>query len=322
MPQGPAEVAHGYMLTGLIFNVLLFGIMITQVYLYYTTYKRDHIWMKSFVAFIFLADIVNTVFCYVDLYRALILRFGEVEMLFTADWIFATEPATTAIIATCVQLFFAWRVRVLTRQWKKISWVLVAMVASTALTSGIAGVLTAWEVVRHPHFAEFQKFHHTVSTWLGATCACDALITIILVVALRRQKTGFQRSDLIVDRIIKLTMQTGLLTMVVAALDLVFYLVSTSGLHLLFSYPLSKLYTNSLMSTLNARKSAFYGSSTASHTNGTDTDGVNTSSGFKNGVSGISRASTHFTLRRDRTSKAVSGRRLPSAIIRQLSVPH
>ncbi|KAG2008706.1 hypothetical protein CC2G_014104 [Coprinopsis cinerea AmutBmut pab1-1] len=228
----------------------------------------------------------------------------EVEMLFTADWIFATEPATTAIIATCVQLFFAWRVRVLTRQWKKISWVLVAMVASTALTSGIAGVLTAWEVVRHPHFAEFQKFHHTVSTWLGATCACDALITIILVVALRRQKTGFQRSDLIVDRIIKLTMQTGLLTMVVAALDLVFYLVSTSGLHLLFSYPLSKLYTNSLMSTLNARKSAFYGSSTASHTNGTDTDGVNTSSGFKNGVSGISRASTHFTLRRDRTSKA------------------
>jgi hypothetical protein len=154
-------------------------------------------------------------------------------------------------------------------------------------------------------------------------------------------------------------MQTGLLTMVVAALDLVFYLVSVSILagsgksslahplyfsrllacmfiqtpsffadshllfrHLLFSYPLSKLYTNSLMSTLNARKSAFYGSSTASHTNGTDTDGVNTSSGFKNGVSGISRASTHFTLRRDRTSKAVSGRRLPLAIIRQLSVPH
>jgi hypothetical protein len=31
---------HGYMLTGLILNVTLLGIMITQLYLYYTTYRR------------------------------------------------------------------------------------------------------------------------------------------------------------------------------------------------------------------------------------------------------------------------------------------
>ncbi|KAJ3555812.1 hypothetical protein NP233_g12117 [Leucocoprinus birnbaumii] len=35
-----AEVAHGPMLLGVVFNVLLYGIMITQIYLYYTTYKR------------------------------------------------------------------------------------------------------------------------------------------------------------------------------------------------------------------------------------------------------------------------------------------
>jgi hypothetical protein len=55
---GPAEVAyvlfmtsqtqfylnsvdsHGPMLIGTAFNVLLFGIMITQVYIYYTNYRR------------------------------------------------------------------------------------------------------------------------------------------------------------------------------------------------------------------------------------------------------------------------------------------
>ena len=38
--SNPAELAHGPMLIGLVFNVLLYGIMITQLYLYVTTYKR------------------------------------------------------------------------------------------------------------------------------------------------------------------------------------------------------------------------------------------------------------------------------------------
>ena len=37
------------MLTGLVLNVTLLGVMITQLYIYYTTYKRDKIWMKVFV---------------------------------------------------------------------------------------------------------------------------------------------------------------------------------------------------------------------------------------------------------------------------------
>ncbi|KAK0469178.1 uncharacterized protein EV420DRAFT_1492886 [Desarmillaria tabescens] len=38
---GPAEVAHGPMFIGFMFNVLLYGIMITQVYLYFTAYKQQ-----------------------------------------------------------------------------------------------------------------------------------------------------------------------------------------------------------------------------------------------------------------------------------------
>jgi hypothetical protein len=41
------------------------------------------------------------------------------------------EPALTAIIASSVQLFFAWRIRLLTKNWT-----LVALVVVTSLTSG------------------------------------------------------------------------------------------------------------------------------------------------------------------------------------------
>ncbi|CAA7266019.1 unnamed protein product [Cyclocybe aegerita] len=50
------------------------------------------------------------------------------------------------------------------------------------------------------------------------------------------------------------TIQTGLLTMIVASLDLLFFLIDPTGTHLLFNFSLSKLYSNSLMSSLNSRR--------------------------------------------------------------------
>ncbi|KAG8707029.1 hypothetical protein FRC08_000734, partial [Ceratobasidium sp. 394] len=49
------------------------------------------------------------------------------------------------------------------------------------------------------------------------------------------------------------TVQTGLLMSLWAVVDLIVFLVVPNNLHLLFSLPLSKLCTNSLMSTLNSR---------------------------------------------------------------------
>ncbi|KAH6909958.1 hypothetical protein BKA70DRAFT_1275576 [Coprinopsis sp. MPI-PUGE-AT-0042] len=265
-----AELQHGYMFIGLILNVVLLGVMITQLYIYYTTYKRDRIWMKTFVAYLFLADVTNSIVIFAYLYRVLIVQFGDFERLFEADWVFASGPATTAVIGTSVQLFFAWRVRILTQQWR-ISWVLVGLVTTTALVSGLFGILSSWNVSRHPNLFRFQEFSEIVTTWIVSSAVCDAMITGILVVALRRQKNGFKRSDLIIDRIIRLIMQTGLLTMVAAALDVITFLtVKTTGLHLVFNYCLSKLYTNSLLSTLNSRRVNIYGSNVETDEDGND----------------------------------------------------
>lgn len=256
------------MFIGLMLNILLFGIMIAQVYVYHTSYKKDSWGLKCFVSYLLFADLVNAIFCFVYLYRTLIIEFGNLEVLGVADWIFATEPALTAIIASSVQLFFARRIWILTKNWA-----LVALVVVISLTSGICGILTAFEVGRTPYFVDFRNFEAVVTTWLASSVICDALITFLLVHYLRKHKTGFQRSDMLLDRIIRLTVQTGFITMVIAALDLACYIAFPTGLHLLFSFPLSKLYTNSLMSSLNSRHKVFCGSSTQAST----MDGINTS---------------------------------------------
>jgi len=96
---------------------------------------------------------------------------------------------------------------------------------------------------------------------------CDIIITGSLTWYLQRNKSGIKGTDDIVTRIIRLTVQTGMITTLWAILDLIVYLTEANSLHLLFNLPLAKIYTNSLMSNLNARRSQF-DNSTAVATSG------------------------------------------------------
>ncbi|KAJ6595733.1 hypothetical protein DFH09DRAFT_146046 [Mycena vulgaris] len=248
LSSGPAELAHGPMFIGFFFNVLLYGIMINQTCLYFKTFRMDKTWTKTFVASVFVLDTLNTLFDFAYLYKALIIHFDDVPYLARATWLFATDPALTAIIAFLVQLFFVWRVKVLTENL----WVALFLF-TCGLTGLVGGLTTASEVFVEPHFKDFIHFKAAVIVWLSAECICDILITAIFVVHLKSHKSGMESSDALVDRIVRTTVQTGLATALCATIDLVLFLTDPIGLHLIFNIPLCKLYTNSLLSSLNAR---------------------------------------------------------------------
>ncbi|KAK7469433.1 hypothetical protein VKT23_003905 [Stygiomarasmius scandens] len=174
--KGPAEIAHGPMFIGFLFNILLHGIMITQIYLYYITFKNDRLWMKIFVGVLFLADSLNTIFDAIYLYDALVKHFSNVPYLGKATWVFATDPALTGIVAGMVQLFFAWRVKVLTNN----PWIVGVILVST-LAGTVGGIITAFEVGIIPEFVNFREFKWSVILWLVAECFGDLIITTVLV---------------------------------------------------------------------------------------------------------------------------------------------
>ncbi|KAF7325826.1 hypothetical protein MKEN_00433300 [Mycena kentingensis (nom. inval.)] len=245
---GPAEIAHGPFFIGLGLNLLLYGATFVQVYIYFLTYRRDKAWTKIFVVFVLFLDTLNTAFDFAYLYKCLIIHYGDVKMLGSADWLFATDPAMTGIIAASVQLFYAWRIKVLTgNMW------LTGTVAILALIGLASAIGTTVEVHLMPHFVDFIKFKSVVIIWLLAACIADIVITGILVFHLKSHKSGIEGSDVLVDRIIRMTLQTGLATSLCASIDLILYLSDPIALHLIFNIPLCKLYTNSLLSSLNAR---------------------------------------------------------------------
>lgn len=229
--------------------------MITQTFLYFTTYKKDKTWMKLFVATLFICDTLNSAFDVAFVYIPLVEKYGDVEALSYATWVFNTDPAMTAIIALMVQMFFAWRVKVLTNSWPA-----VFFIAFCSICQWCGGVGTAIACGIIPEFIHFQKFQVIVIIWLAFSAVADTAITMALVWHLRKHKTGFTATDDIVNKIIRMTVQTGMITALCATIDLILFLASPSGLHLTFNLPLSKLYTNSLMSSLNSRSGWKYGS--------------------------------------------------------------
>jgi len=104
-----------------------------------------------------------------------------------------------------------------------------------------------------PAYAQLQRFEVIVIIWLAFAALADVAIATILVLYLKRHRTGFTQTDHVINRIIRLTVQTGLVTTVFTVTDLILFVSLPTGLHLIFNLALSKLYSNSLMSSLNSR---------------------------------------------------------------------
>ncbi|EIN08873.1 hypothetical protein PUNSTDRAFT_68337 [Punctularia strigosozonata HHB-11173 SS5] len=215
--------SHGPALAGTFCNVTLFGILLSQAFFYFTTFTRDKLGIKLFVAILLLADTVNCVFDIWWIYDILVNRFGT------------RDPSPI--------LYTLWH-----------RWYYVA-----TNHHAVGGIGTAIAIRFIPEFTQYQRFRAVVIVWLISAAACDTAITISLTWNLRRHKTGFAATDRLVDKIIRTTVQNGLITSIWAIMDLVVYLSTvTIRRHLAFNFPLGKLYSCTLMSTLNSRAGGGY----------------------------------------------------------------
>ncbi|CAE6532937.1 unnamed protein product [Rhizoctonia solani] len=154
----------------------------------------------------------------------------------------------TVMISSTTQCFFAWRVAKLTgHAW--MGWG-IAFLAFIQFVAGLATTIGTF-IVRD--FARFRELRAPVIIWLLLSAVTDITITCILSWYLHTHRTGYSKTDDIITRLVRITVQTGLITTVWATSDLLVYLCWPNNMHVFFQLPLCKLYTNSLMSTLNSR---------------------------------------------------------------------
>ncbi|KAF9003562.1 hypothetical protein BDQ17DRAFT_1355537 [Cyathus striatus] len=250
LPPGFIVQLTGPLLIGHLFNWGLYGCLVVQCYIYYLAFPKDTLLPKSLVGFALTLETLQTVLSTRDAFRNFGSGWGDFKDLDTVGWLWFSVPVIGSLISFTAQNFFAWRIWILSRQLYFP--ILIALISTTQCIFGLWVGISAHIV---GFFSQFQNhsFNQT-SVWLGGTALCDIIITFCMIYYLSRERNGFRSTNVLIARVIRVTVETGLICAAFAILDLSFFLKwRDNNYHLAPSIALSKLYSNSLLVVLNSR---------------------------------------------------------------------
>ncbi|KAJ6537293.1 hypothetical protein DFH09DRAFT_1178408 [Mycena vulgaris] len=243
-------LSFGPMLVGIFFNMILFGVLLSQQLTYFQSGQKDPLLIRILAWYIFFVEIANTALDISIIYEPLILHYGAMPNLLPT--VFIAQPLSVILVDWPIQIFFIWRIRTLTQNnWIPAGIFLVSLVA-------FGGGL--WTTILIPVTRTYARIPPVLDlsseVWFIATAATDLSIAVVMSLCLRRMKTGFAGTDTVIDKIIRATVQTGMLTAFFALLEIFCFLTfKRTTLNFIWDFPLSKLYSNCLISSLNARRS-------------------------------------------------------------------
>jgi len=240
----------GPLLSGSLMSFLLFGISIVQLYLYNLKFSNDKFLIQFSVYMIFILDIFQSVTTWVLAWHALCSGWGRVDALTFPGWTFSAVPAVTGIISAWVQIFYAWRIHMM------VNWIFIPIaIIVIALAQTAAALSIAIGFIPLKSILSLHGMFPRTIVWLGGAALADVIISASMVYVLySAKKRAFGRTEKVLNRLIRSTVETGIITTVCATMELGFFLgIPTTDIHVIFALMLSKLYSNALMTSLNSR---------------------------------------------------------------------
>jgi len=247
----------GTALVGAFVAMILYGLTCLQTYIYFVYSLQDSWKLKLVVAATWFLDTVHTILVAICIYHYLIVNFHNPEALSFTSWSLPAGIILNATIALVVNIFFVGRIFMLCR--KGVRW----------WFSGITGVIS----IAHFAFAIETSIYllirgrltsldeHKLQYGVAAPFAITAilsnlLITIALCILLSGVRTGFKSTDTMVSTLIAYALHRCVLLFLVVAAEAISYKAAPHDLWwIAIDFSVGKLYSNSLLTTLNSRES-------------------------------------------------------------------
>ncbi|KAJ6471349.1 hypothetical protein C8R45DRAFT_1078212 [Mycena sanguinolenta] len=245
---------YGAYLIGVTAAAILYGIIILQVFFYFDRYPKDKPMIKGLVITLFLLDTI-TLFTEVHgLYHYLIVNFGNVEILLIQVWSVEVEPLIAYTVMLLTQGFF------ISRIWELSGRKLVLPSILTLLSLGAFGtalaivtkvfMFTFWSSSLLPYMQALVAANKALET------AVDTLITVALCYYLHRGRTdnGLRQTNNMINRLMVFSINRGAVTSFLQLCYLIAFEVKPDSMAwVAIHVAISKVYTNSVLATLNSR---------------------------------------------------------------------
>ncbi|KAF9030685.1 hypothetical protein BDZ89DRAFT_659463 [Hymenopellis radicata] len=247
----------GPFILGYMWSYCLYGVLIVQVYVYAERFGHDRATLKILVWTLFFLETVFTVFMTIAAWNTFGSHWGDTEAILVLDWSWTPLPPLSSFMGGMAQTFYAWRIYCLTRSF----WlpVIIELVMLMQLTATFVFTIRYFSGDRR--VLNLFNFSDEITIWLAGSAACDLIITLSLVVLLYRRKpdsagphAAFRSTADLINKLIRVNMETGMITSFGAITELALFLSTHQyNIHLILFLMLGKLYSNTLMATLNYR---------------------------------------------------------------------
>ncbi|VDB86650.1 unnamed protein product [Peniophora sp. CBMAI 1063] len=249
--MGAYDLTLGTLLVGIWFNTYLYGIVTYQSAAYWRTPFNDHLLIKAMVLFLFVLDTVHSAAVLEMAWYYCVTNYANPEALGVAHWPYTFTPIATALAAFVTQAFLGYRVFRLLHNNKYIYGFLLTC-AFISMVLGIYCGSKAWSIAV---LAELSVLTPPVTAWLSLQASLDLILCGLLVYCFLGSRTGFRRTDDVLNQLIRGAIQTGVFAAMFALADLATFIqYPTANFYGMFAIPIGRIYTNTLLDTLLTRE--------------------------------------------------------------------
>lgn len=241
----------GALLIGGMVAMALWGVTCVQSYSYFTSPSKDRPFIKFTVAFLLILDTFDSALNTHILYHYMVTNYVNPFALLVPVWSIIIHVTITSLSNFIIRTMFALRIYRLSKGNRPLTgWIMA--VSTTDLVVGLVITVKAFGV---PSFPELKKISFLMYLTFAVGTTSDLSLALALCYLLHRSRTGFRKTDSLIKVLILYTVNTGMIVALDASLGMIMYVLMPDNLIFLGIYLLlSKLYLNSYLAALNARR--------------------------------------------------------------------
>lgn len=245
---------YGALLLGALISACLTGVATVQTLVYFKMFPYDRALSKLLVLVVCVLDMTHSAMVWLGIWVYLIVRERSMKDIDFIPLTISLSIVVTAFLTFLVHMFFADRIHRLSE-----GNLFLTIPIITLATARLAfACVTSAQMIKLQSFEKFVE----VSDWsftlgLALSSAVDVFITASLWVLLRDTiGPDTMRLERIIDSLVLYTIEIGTSTSAFTIVSMICWLVMRHNLVFLgLHFIIGKLYANSLLATLNTRRS-------------------------------------------------------------------
>ncbi|KAF9480746.1 hypothetical protein BDN70DRAFT_877183 [Pholiota conissans] len=234
-------------------GLVLFGVSLSQGYTYFYRSAGDPLRLKIFVGILLLMESFHSFTASHTIYYDTVTRYKDAEI---NSYSLSANAATETLITVLVQCFFSHRIYRLSEGKLPISIACFTLAILRFIFGLAVSAESVIDVHRTPNWVVFvTKFNWLITATLAIGGSADILIAASMLFYLRKlaSPTNMKSTTAVLNRLVRWSLQTGFLTSLTSLTVIICFQAMANlvwfGLYVI----LAKLYSNSLLASLNAR---------------------------------------------------------------------